>query len=387
MQRIRTKSTSSTKPEIFLIGEQLRFEMGAQGLIGNRKYHLRTYKSCFVGQEVVDWLLKSRHIHSREAAVTAMRTLQENHIIHHVCDDHLFKDEKLFYRFRRDDNTYSIDRDLRSFYTGLRVYQKIRKRSDIMKDFNDSGRLYRDAFTGYNFVNWMMENEETYSRDQSVKEGRELLESEIIKHVTDDYHFRDGQYRYQFCLDFNQAYLLSDIFRLKRNNNRSYSSSSSSNKISAYSDITLVRPRQESITQSSSGSPDQHDSLQFSQSSESSETCSEPDSNGILEPKSVLVRQVSVSELEDPNAPYIRQKIKILSDGIGYGFVIRGDGPTYVQTLDPNGPAAAAGIKVRQYIYSVNGEKVINKNHKMVGKLIQEQDSLSLVVLSHYKER
>ncbi|XP_050402254.1 DEP domain-containing mTOR-interacting protein isoform X2 [Patella vulgata] len=333
MQRIRTKSTSSTKPEIFLIGEQLRFEMGAQGLIGNRKYHLRTYKSCFVGQEVVDWLLKSRHIHSREAAVTAMRTLQENHIIHHVCDDHLFKDEKLFYRFRRDDNTYSIDRDLRSFYTGLRVYQKIRKRSDIMKDFNDSGRLYRDAFTGYNFVNWMMENEETYSRDQSVKEGRELLESEIIKHVT------------------------------------------------------LVRPRQESITQSSSGSPDQHDSLQFSQSSESSETCSEPDSNGILEPKSVLVRQVSVSELEDPNAPYIRQKIKILSDGIGYGFVIRGDGPTYVQTLDPNGPAAAAGIKVRQYIYSVNGEKVINKNHKMVGKLIQEQDSLSLVVLSHYKER
>jgi hypothetical protein len=27
-------------------------------------------------------------------------------VIHHVADDHLFKDDGLFYRFRRDDNTY-----------------------------------------------------------------------------------------------------------------------------------------------------------------------------------------------------------------------------------------------------------------------------------------
>lgn len=43
--------------------------------------------------------------------------------------------------------------------------------------------------------------------------------------------------------------------------------------------------------------------------------------------------------------------IQITSDSVGYGFVVRGDGPTYVQTIDPTGPAAAAGLKVLVTIY------------------------------------
>ena len=43
--------------------------------------------------------------------------------------------------------------------------------------------------------------------------------------------------------------------------------------------------------------------------------------------------------------------IQIISDSVGYGFVVRGDGPTYVQTIDPTGPAAAAGLKVLVTIY------------------------------------
>ena len=31
---------------------------------------------------------------------------------------------------------------------------------------------------------------------------------------------------------------------------------------------------------------------------------------------------------------------------MGFGFVIRGDGPSYVKTVDPTGPAASAGLKV-----------------------------------------
>lgn len=38
--------------------------------------------------------------------------------------------------------------------------------------------------------------------------------------------------------------------------------------------------------------------------------------------------------------------LQIFSDSVGYGFVIRGIGPTYVQTVDPEGPAADAGLKV-----------------------------------------
>ena len=34
------------------------------------------------------------------------------------------------------------------------------------------------------------------------------------------------------------------------------------------------------------------------------------------------------------------------SDPVGYGFVIRGSRPVYVHTVDPSGPAAAAGLQV-----------------------------------------
>ena len=38
---------------------------------------------------------------------------------------------------------------------------------------------------------------------------------------------------------------------------------------------------------------------------------------------------------------------QVVSDPVGYGFVIRGSRPVYVHTIDPSGPAAAAGLKVR----------------------------------------
>ena len=37
---------------------------------------------------------------------------------------------------------------------------------------------------------------------------------------------------------------------------------------------------------------------------------------------------------------------QIVSDPVGYGFVIRGSRPVYIHTIDPSGPAAAAGLEV-----------------------------------------
>ncbi|ESP05565.1 hypothetical protein LOTGIDRAFT_152422 [Lottia gigantea] len=408
MQRTRTKSTSSVKQEILLIGEQLRFVMNTQDLIHDRKYRFRTYRICFMGTQTVDWLIKTGHIHSREAAVIAMNILQDNHIFHHVCDDHQFKDEKLFYRFRRDDGSYTEDKDTEAFYTGHFIFNKIKNCREIMRDHTDAGHVYRDTFTGSCLIDWMIKNEVVFSRNEAVQKGRELLEREIIKHVTDDYHFRDGNYKYQFCIDFNQPYLLSDIFRLRRTGSRTYSNNNNNNNGLEYFDHNYIsRGRHTSGSISSTGSSchgnmpplihfnhfgventspsissSHRDSINSLQSSLSSNSDSE------IEPKSVIVRQVSVFELEEPNSPYKKKSIKIMSDSVGYGFVIRGDGPTYVQIVDPMGPAASAGLKVRQYIYSVNGERVLHKNHIEVGEMIKKQaDCVTLVVLSHYKER
>ena len=57
-----------------------------------------------------------------------------------------------------------------------------------------------------------------------------------------------------------------------------------------------------------------------------------------------------------------------MSDPVGFGFVIRGNGPVYVKTVDPTGPAAQAGLKVemvvdivRNFIYLFIGLNVLQR--------------------------
>jgi tRNA A-37 threonylcarbamoyl transferase component Bud32 len=70
--------------------------------VKNRTWHLKKYKMCFVGSEAVDWLVKEMPSWSREKAVHFGNILLEKRIFRHVCDEHDFKDEYLFYIFTWD---------------------------------------------------------------------------------------------------------------------------------------------------------------------------------------------------------------------------------------------------------------------------------------------
>ncbi|MGD1855314.1 MAG: mechanosensitive ion channel domain-containing protein [Leptolyngbyaceae cyanobacterium] len=80
--------------------QQMRSEGGVD--IRNRRFRLTAYSSCFVGSEAVTWLAKTQNA-TREAAVRIGQTLVEEGILHHVTDEHPFKDEYLFYRFYEDE--------------------------------------------------------------------------------------------------------------------------------------------------------------------------------------------------------------------------------------------------------------------------------------------
>ncbi|KAK3803837.1 hypothetical protein RRG08_029431 [Elysia crispata] len=100
-----------------------------------------------------------------------------------------------------------------------------------------------------------------------------------------------------------------------------------------------------------------------------------------LEPRSVLIRPVTLEELEDPDAPIVKRFLQIQRDEIGFGFVLRGSSPCYVQAVDPLGPAAKAGMKVRQFISHINGDEVIRLNHKQVSHIIAKLDILNILIL------
>ncbi|MEA5511503.1 mechanosensitive ion channel domain-containing protein [Crocosphaera sp. UHCC 0190] len=70
--------------------------------IEDRRYRLNIYPACFIGSEAVNWLVENQN-YSREEALELGQILVERGIIHHVLDQHAFKDSYLFYRFCEDE--------------------------------------------------------------------------------------------------------------------------------------------------------------------------------------------------------------------------------------------------------------------------------------------
>ncbi|MEL6261760.1 MAG: mechanosensitive ion channel domain-containing protein [Cyanobacteria bacterium J06626_6] len=87
--------------EVTRLYEQMR---GPDGIdIGDHRFWLTVYPNSFVGSEAVTWIVKTQKA-TREAAVRLGQRLVENGLIHHVTDEHPFKDEYLFYRFYEDES-------------------------------------------------------------------------------------------------------------------------------------------------------------------------------------------------------------------------------------------------------------------------------------------
>ncbi|XP_051815156.1 rap guanine nucleotide exchange factor 4 [Acanthochromis polyacanthus] len=76
----------------------------APHMIRDRKYHLKTYRQCCVGTELVDWQMQqSSCVHSRVQAVGMWQVLLEEGVLNHVDHELSFQDKYLFYRFLDDE--------------------------------------------------------------------------------------------------------------------------------------------------------------------------------------------------------------------------------------------------------------------------------------------
>ena len=73
------------KLDLVIASEHLRNRLHCEqpALIKDRRYHLRIYQNCFVGRDIVDWLIDHLEASNRHVAVRCMRILQDQGIIHH----------------------------------------------------------------------------------------------------------------------------------------------------------------------------------------------------------------------------------------------------------------------------------------------------------------
>uniref|UniRef100_A0A8C8K4V6 Rap guanine nucleotide exchange factor 4 n=1 Tax=Oncorhynchus tshawytscha TaxID=74940 RepID=A0A8C8K4V6_ONCTS len=80
----------------------------APHMIRDRKYHLKTYRQCCVGTELVDWLVQqSPCVYTRSHAVGMWQVLLEEGVLNHVDQELGFQDKYLFYRFLDDEEEHT----------------------------------------------------------------------------------------------------------------------------------------------------------------------------------------------------------------------------------------------------------------------------------------
>lgn len=85
------------------LDELVKQMRGSEGVaIATRRFGLRTYPKTFVGTEAVAWLMQTQKS-SMKGAIQLGQLLIDRGIIHHVHDEHDFKNERLFYRFYQDE--------------------------------------------------------------------------------------------------------------------------------------------------------------------------------------------------------------------------------------------------------------------------------------------
>ncbi|XP_023275509.1 DEP domain-containing mTOR-interacting protein isoform X2 [Seriola lalandi dorsalis] len=361
--------------EVLVTGEQLRLRLHEGKVIKDRRHHLRTYPNCFVAKELIDWLIEHKEASDRDTAIKIMQKLLDQSIVHHVCDEHReFKDLKLFYRFRKDDGTFPLDSEAKVFMRGQRIYEKLMNtENNLLQTREEEGGTFERTLVASEFIDWLLQEGEMATREETEQLGRRLLEHGIIQHVANKHHFVDGPLLYQFRMNFRRRRRLIELlhergrsipeshdspFCLRKQNSDGGNTSFLS--VSPTKEIKVAVGVRRSSMSSSCGSSGYYSSSPTLSSSPPV----------LCNPKSVLKRQVSPEELQTPGGPFIKKTFTIMGDAVGWGFVVRGSKPCHIQAVDPGGPAAAAGMKVCQFVVSVNGLNVLSHDYRTVSNLI-----------------
>ncbi|XP_063206333.1 DEP domain-containing mTOR-interacting protein-like isoform X3 [Chroicocephalus ridibundus] len=271
----------------------------------------------------------------------------------------------------------------------------------LIKDRRYHLRTYPNCFVAKELTDWLIDHKEAPDRETGIRLMQKLMDHYIIHHVCDEHsdykdakllyrfrkddgtfplisnrhHFFDSDILYQFWINFRRRRRLTEL--LNENSSRTLSESPDSPfclrklnpdpgntsflSVQTNKEIKIVSAVRRSSITSLAGNSNPYFSatpmLVFPPVAE-------------CNPKSVLKRPVTNEELLSPGAPYIKKTLTIVGDAVGWGFVVRGGRPCHIQAVDPGGPAAAAGMKVCQFVFSVNGMYVLHLDYQTISSLI-----------------
>jgi hypothetical protein len=96
-----TEQYSTAHFDLQKLAQELQGEKGIRMI--DRRWHLRLYPNCFIGFDLVSWLLERfRDIDTRDEAVIFGKELMEKGLFQHVRKEHKFRDGNFFYQITTD---------------------------------------------------------------------------------------------------------------------------------------------------------------------------------------------------------------------------------------------------------------------------------------------
>ncbi|ETO19780.1 hypothetical protein RFI_17447, partial [Reticulomyxa filosa] len=162
-------------------------------------YHGKSYPNCFIGSEAVTWIIehpKLTKCDTLEKAIVLGNYLIRKGIMHHVMNQHLFKNDYLFYQFSKDIDHESVTYKWNS-QDLIAIAKEIRQNVEI-RDRTYHFKKYKDCFLGNACVKFLIDRSICTHVPEAIALGNALIEQNIIHHVTDGHKFENGPFFYAF---------------------------------------------------------------------------------------------------------------------------------------------------------------------------------------------
>ena len=159
--------------------------------IRDRLFHLRTYKSCFVGREAVDWMVQHEQMTRAEAVLQGRRLLALG-LMTHVVNEHDFEDAELFYQLATP-----TDASLASVSAPAMLRAQLLAQQGVRLSRHSRGLVRHNACTtGRALVRWIMATHRV-SRQTARQWALQLMREGVVRHVYDDRPFTDDRTLYR----------------------------------------------------------------------------------------------------------------------------------------------------------------------------------------------